>query len=279
LAILAGVLAAAGGLGFVVGLARGRSVCEQDRILLAQMKAESAADQEKLQWLQQAESTLRESFDALASRSLIATSDELLKRAKEQTETLLGQIRGDLAINRSNLQGLVDPLKTNLDALGQHVRDLEQKREGAYRSLEEQMRELGRTHSSLQTTTLTLAQALKSQTTRGTWGEIQLRRVVELANMVDHIDFDEQATTADAGRPDMIVNLSNGGVLPVDSKVPLTAYLEAIETCDEDCRRAKMVEHSKAMQSRIRELGSSSPRQSPCLPFSRRSRTAGSKPK
>jgi DNA recombination protein RmuC len=112
---------------------------------------------------------------------------------------------------------------------------------------------LGRTHTSLQTTTLTLAQALKSQTVRGRWGEIQLRRVVELANMVNHVDFTEQASS-DMGRPDMVIHLSNKGILPVDSKVPLNAYLEAVESDDEASRRAKMSEHARAMQGRVRDL-------------------------
>jgi DNA recombination protein RmuC len=220
---------------------------------LTQLQAERKADQSRLLWIQEAEIKLREAFEALAARSLQSTSDELLKRAKEQTEFLIGQIRGDLTTNKAELQGIVEPLKSGLKSLDTNVRELEQKREGAYRSLEEQMRELGRTHSSLQNTTLTLAQALKSQTARGRWGEIQLRRVVELANMVNHVDFTEQAS-ADVGRPDMIIHLSNQGILPVDSKIPLNAYLEAVEAGDETSRRIKLTEHAKAMQARIREL-------------------------
>jgi DNA recombination protein RmuC len=134
-----------------------------------------------------------------------------------------------------------------------YVRELERKREGAYQRLQEQLQNLATTHSELQTTTINLSQALKSPTVRGRWGEMQLRRVVEMAGMVKHVTYDEQVTT-DGGRPDMIAYLPNGGVLPVDSKVPLAAYLDAMEAKDEETRRTKLGKHAKAMQDRIQEL-------------------------
>ncbi|MGC9522976.1 MAG: DNA recombination protein RmuC [Anaerolineae bacterium] len=105
----------------------------------------------------------------------------------------------------------------------------------------------------LQETTTTLREALRSSGTRGQWGELQLRRVVELAGMVEHVDFEEQVTTDD-GRPDLVVNLPNGGVVPVDAKVPMDAYLEAAAAEDTDILRAKLDVHAKAVRSRVREL-------------------------
>ena len=247
-------LALGAALGYLAAVVRTRVTSDRAQIQLAQLQAERRADQEKLAWMQQSEAKLREAFDSLAGRALQSTSDELLRRARDQGDTVMRKVEGDLALNRSEMHGLVDPLRANLQALDSHLRDLEQKREGAYSGLQEQVRQLASAQTALQTTTLTLAQALKSGSVRGRWGEVTLRRVVELADLVRHVDFDEQSS-GDLGRPDMIVHLSNQGVVPVDAKVPLNAYLESIEARDEDTRRAKLAEHARAMKARVRELG------------------------
>jgi len=196
---------------------------------------------------------MREAFEALAGQTLQSNSGEFLKHAREQLAGMLGQLRGDWRTQKAELRNLVDPLKENLTSMDGYVRELERKREGAYQRLQEQLQNLATTHSELQTTTINLSQALKSPTVRGRWGEMQLRRVVEMAGMVKHVTYDEQVTT-DGGRPDMIAYLPNGGVLPVDSKVPLAAYLDAMEAKDEETRRTKLGKHAKAMQDRIQEL-------------------------
>jgi len=247
-------LALGAALGYLAAVVRTRATSDRAQIQLAQLQAERRADQEKLAWMQQSEAKLREAFDSLAGRALQTTSDELLRRARDQGDSLMRKVEGDLALNRSEMHGLVDPLRANLLALDAHLRDLEQKREGAYSGLQEQVRQLASAQTDLQSTTLTLAQALKSGSVRGRWGEVTLRRVVELADLVRHVDFDEQSS-GDLGRPDMIVHLSNQGVVPVDAKVPLNAYLESIEARDEETRRAKLAEHARAMKARVRELG------------------------
>lgn len=133
------------------------------------------------------------------------------------------------------------------------MRHLESKREGAYKGLEEQLRQLSTTHDSLQKTTVSLTQALRSPTVRGRWGELQLRRVVEMAGMVKNVSYREQVS-ADNGRPDMITYLPNGGMLPLDAKVPLEAYLDAMESEDSNERKVKLTSHAKAMKDRVREL-------------------------
>jgi DNA recombination protein RmuC len=236
---------------------RSRSGHENERlkIQLAQLQIAKKVEAEKLQWVEQAQEHMRDAFQALASQTLQANSDEFLKRASAEVEAFLNQTRGDWNTQRAELQNLVGPLRENLTALDGHVRELEQKREGAYQGLQEQLRQLAEAQATLQTTTITLAQALKSPTVRGRWGEVQLRRVVEMSGMVKHVSFVEQISTDDGGRPDMIVCFPNGGILPVDSKVPLEAYLEAIEAPDEQARRTKLASHAKAMRSRVHELG------------------------
>jgi DNA recombination protein RmuC len=204
------------------------------RIANAALEQELRAEREKLQWTEVAEQKLREAFTALASQSLSSNSQQFLANAQKELKTL------------------VDPLSQKLDTMDQQVRALETKREGAYGKLGEQLRSLGEAQSQLQRTTVSLEQALKSPTARGRWGELQLRRVVELAGLVHHVDFDEQPTT-DEGRPDLIVRLPGGGVLPIDAKASATAYLDAMQI-EGDQRARKLDEHVRAMRSRIQDL-------------------------
>ena len=232
---------------FMIGLLAGLAVWQRARSRAATessglkervvaLEKEHEAGSEKLDWIRKAEDNMRDAFKALAGDSL-----------KSNSEVLTAQVKKDF-------QGVVDPLKESLTSLDGHVRELEKNRQGAYTEMVQRLSELRDTHAKLQQSTIGLTEALRSPTVRGRWGEIQLRRVVEMAGMVNHVAFDEQATT-DLGRPDMIVYLPNGGVLPVDSKVPLTAYLAAMEGVDDDSRKNHLRDHAKAMKSRIKELG------------------------
>ena len=224
--------------GFVLGVVAFRSReghrTANLRVENAQLEQRLLAEQEKLQWTDAAEQKLREAFTALASQSLSTNSQQFLTDAQKELKTL------------------VDPLTQKLDTMDQQVRTLESKREGAYGKLGEQLRTLGEAQSQLQRTTVSLEQALKSPTARGRWGELQLRRVVELAGMVSHVDFDEQTTTAE-GRPDLVVRLPGGGILPVDAKASATAYLDAMQS-EGNQRTTKLDEHVRAMRSRIQDL-------------------------
>jgi DNA recombination protein RmuC len=203
---------------------------------LAALRQAREADAEKLEWSAQAEERLREAFTALAGETLRKNADSYSIRAKE------------------DLKGVLTPFQEKLVSLDGHVRDLEQKREGAYESLNTQIKDLKETHRQLHESTTNLRAALKSPTARGRWGEVQLRRVVEMAGMERHVDFDEQSTDATDGRPDMIAHLPGGGVLPIDAKVPLSSYLSAMETEDDDQRRRHLAAHAQALKARVREL-------------------------
>jgi DNA recombination protein RmuC len=233
-------------LGFLVGLIVGvllfwrsraamRNEAERLRIELAETTAFLSAEQEKTAWTEDARTELQMTFKALAAEELSAKSMELKASARDELGTVVG------------------PLQTELGKLDKHIRELESKREGAYAQIGTQLQMLHALQDSLKEQTTTLAQALRSPTVRGRWGEVQLRRLVELAGMADHVDFDEQAT-GESGRPDMIVRLSQGGILPVDSKVSLGAFLDAMETDDEKKRQDCLAAHAKAMRARVREL-------------------------
>lgn len=224
------------------------------KVQLAELKKEKEAEAAKLGWVERAQEQLREAFQALASQALQSNAEQFLRRSRDQLESLLTQLRGDWSTQKSELQNLVQPVEKSLTALDGHIRSLEQERKGAYEGLKEQIVSLKQAHDQLQTTTVTLVQALKSPTVRGRWGEVQLRRVVEMAGMVAHVDFVEQATT-EGGRPDLVVRLPNEGILPVDAKTPMEAYLAAVESTNEEERRNKLAAHARAMRQRVTELG------------------------
>ena len=244
-------------IGGVVGgviMSLRKSGDEALRIELAKLQSEKEAQADKEEWILKAEDKLREAFDSLAGKSLRHNADAFLKQAQRQMTGVLNEVRGDWKTQKSEMQNLMTPVRENLDKLDGHVRSLEEKREGAYRALGQQLKELMDMQHKLQTTTVTLSQALKSSSVRGQWGEIQLRRVVELAGMERYVAFEEQVS-GDSGRPDMVVYLPGGGELPVDAKTPMTAYLEAAEAGDDATYKDYMRSHAQAVRGRVRELG------------------------
>lgn len=226
---------------------------EELKIELEKARATQEVQEEKLRWAEEAKEILRETFQALASEVLKTNADEFLKRARDQLEAILAQVRGDWGAHREELKGLIKPLEQTLERMDEQVRQLERKREGAYQSLVEQLRQLASAQENLRASASQLLQALKAPTARGRWGELQLRRVVELAGLQKHVDFEEQAQT-DEGRPDMIVHLPKGGILAVDAKVPMDAYLAAVEATDETTRRQYLANHARALRQRIHDL-------------------------
>ena len=244
-------------IGCVVGgviMSLRKSGDEALRIELAKLQSEKEAQTDKEAWIEKAEEKLREAFDSLAGKSLRHNADTFLKQAQTQMTGVLNEVRGDWKTQKSEMQNLMTPVRENLDKLNGHVRSLEEKREGAYRALDQQLKELADAQHKLQTTTVTLSQALKSSSVRGQWGEVQLRRVVELAGMERYVAFEEQVS-GDSGRPDMVVYLPGGGELPVDAKTPMTAYLEAAEAGDDGAYKERMRRHAQAVRGRVRELG------------------------
>lgn len=201
---------------------------------LAQAEAERLKMSEQSTFLRAALQRMEETFQAQASRVLQASSDQLVKRSQEQ------------------MQAVVQPLHENLLQLGRYVHELERKREGAYSGLQTEISHLNEAYLRLDQSTQTLAEALKSSRRRGRWGEMQLRRVVELAEMQEHVDFDVQVSQ-DGLRPDMVIRLPNRGLLPVDAKAPLDAYLRAVD--DPEARDENLSAHAAALRTHIRALG------------------------
>ena len=207
--------------------------------------------------LKEAQGRLLESFKALSSDALRANNTSFLELARETFARLHQQSSGDLEKRQQAIDALVQPLRESLDKVGQSVVEIDKARADAYGRLSEQLKSLGTAQAQLQDVTSNLSTALSASKTAGTWGELQLRRVVELAGMTSYCDFVEQ-TTQGAGlrdRPDLVVRLPGGQRIVVDAKAPNEAYREAANASDETVRVAKLAEHAAKVRSHIDALG------------------------
>ncbi|MCX7818904.1 MAG: DNA recombination protein RmuC [Kiritimatiellae bacterium] len=229
--------------------------------LEAELAAERRATAEKLAVLEQARAALEDSFKAISADALRANAHSFLELAQRLFDTAHAKAAGQLDQHRQAVENLVAPVREDIRRIEATVQALESKREGAYEGLLAQVRQLMETQERLRTETGQLVRALRTPQTRGRWGEIQLRRVVEMAGMLEHCDFEEQAVADGVGRPsrpDMIVHLPGGRLLVVDAKAPLEAYLNAIEATDESERRQHLVRHARQIRDHIEQLGSKS---------------------
>ena len=225
--------------------------------LQAHSAAELNSHKEKIEFLQSAEDRLMNSFKSTAAEAL-----ELSHRAFNQfaeTHFRNWQAQADQTFSTKNeaFETLLKPLKVSLEAVDGKIYQLEKAREGAYQSLTEQVRNLLDHQVRLEDQTRKLSQALRTPHVRGQWGEIQLRRLVELAGMMEHVDFTEQSllgTETKRLRPDMVISMPNGRSIAIDSKVPLESYLNAMDADDELAKKAALIKHARHVRDRISEL-------------------------
>jgi DNA recombination protein RmuC len=187
----------------------------------------------------------------------------VLRARRRDTEAIFQALSAD-ALARNNqafaeLAGAtLSPVRESLEKVDHKIQELEKARTGAYATLTEQVRSLMETQSQLRTETGKLVTALRTPNTRGRWGEIQLRRVVEMAGMLDHCDFTSQTTlNGDEGRlrPDLLVKLPAGKTIVVDAKTPLEGYLAAVEASDEVTRKARLGDHARQVRTHLAALG------------------------
>jgi DNA recombination protein RmuC len=255
------VLGALAGASAAWGFAARRAsrIAERAARLEAELEAERRLASERLSAYEKAESKLRESFQALSAEALRDNNRTFLEIARAAFEEAQKRAAEDLSARQKAIGELLDPVEKALKLVDEKIHALEKEREGAYRALREQVASLAGAEEKLRTETANLVQALRAPSVRGRWGEIHLRRLVELAGMVEHCDFEEQATVeTEQGRlrPDLVVRLPGGKRILVDAKVPLKAYLEAQELAEESSRRAKLEEHARAVRDHIGRLGS-----------------------
>lgn len=208
-----------------------------------------------------ARAKLAEDSNAYFSQALKSSNETFLLLAKTSLEGFHERARGDLDLRRQAVDDLVKPIRESLEKVDVRIREVEIARVSAYSGLNEQLQSLAAAQARLQGETGNLVKALRAPHTRGRWGEIQLRRVVEMAGMVERCDFVQQETVETDGgrlRPDMIVKLPNRREVVVDAKAPLSAYLEALEAPDEETRIGRLKEHAVQIRRHMTQLSSKS---------------------
>ncbi len=234
---------------------------EQAAALESTLQHERKSAAEKLALIDRASAELREAFQALASEALRSNNQSFLQLAKASLEKFQSEAKGDLDSRQKAVENLVTPIKESLNKVDSQIQQMEKERSQAYGTLTEQVQSLIGTQKALQAETGNLVKALRTPSVRGRWGEIQLKRVVEIAGMQSYCDFDEQVTvtTVDGRlRPDLIVKLPGGKNVVVDAKTPLQEYLEAVEASDDEVRRVKLGEHARQVRDHMRALASKS---------------------
>ncbi|MGJ8637870.1 MAG: DNA recombination protein RmuC [Opitutaceae bacterium] len=226
--------------------------------LTAQRDAELTAAAEKLALLEDAKTKLQESFKALSSEALSKNNESFLNLAKTTLEKYQEGARGDLDKRQQAINKTVEPVGDALKVFNERVHKIEERRTASDADIKQQLEQLAKSQVQLSKTTSSLAQALRAPQVRGQWGEMQLRRTVEMAGMLNRVDFHEQESvdTSDGQRqrPDMLIHLPNGRQVVVDSKVPLAAYLDALETENPEVQVDRMRAHARHVREHIKGL-------------------------
>jgi len=217
------------------------------------LEAERTAGQERLAAYRQAEEKMREAFSALSREALDRNAQSFLGLAKTQLGEFQQGARSDLEARQTAIGELMKPVRESIERVDANLRRVE----GTHGTLAERLLALSQSEEKLKAETANLALALRAPGVRGRWGELQLRRVVELAGMVDHCDFEEQVTVdGEDGRlrPDLVVRLPGGRNIVVDAKAVVQAYLDAEAAPDEPTRAALLAEHARLVRDHMTRL-------------------------
>jgi DNA recombination protein RmuC len=235
-----------------------RAAAGEERARLEARLAESErnlAEQKRL--LEEAERKLADAFRAMAGEALRTNNEAFLRLAEQTLKGYLAQAAGDIELRKKAVEDLVKPIQESLRQYQEKADTLERERQKAYVELVQQLHSVAVTQEKLHQETGKLVSALRQPNVRGRWGEITLRRVVELAGLSEHCDFTEQAA-AEGGegtlRPDLVVHLPNRREIVVDAKAVLSAYLEALEAPGEEARQAALRRHAAHLRERVRVL-------------------------
>lgn len=224
------------------------------RTALQRMEKEN---QEKLALVENIQKQWEDKFKVISSEALSLSNKSFLELAKTTLGKFQESAQTDLSKRQEAISDLVKPVTESLQTVDKKILELEKSRMSAYAVLKHQVSELLSSQRQLKTETSNLVNALRAPTVRGRWGEMQLRRVVEMAGMVNYCDFEEQVTSTEKEgklRPDLIINLPGQKKIIVDAKAPLAAYLEALETKDEDLRQEKLKDHARQVRAHIKGL-------------------------
>ncbi|MDK9712775.1 MAG: DNA recombination protein RmuC [Sulfuritalea sp.] len=230
--------------------------------LQTELEKDQALFAERQATLEAARDSFADAFKVISADALAKNNQSFLELARATLEAqqaaALASAKTDLDKRQLAIGELVAPVKTSLEKFEQQIQGIEKSRVDAYATLTEQVRAMAEAQGALRMETGNLVKALRAPQTRGRWGELQLKRVVEMAGMLDHCDFREQESTSTEDgrlRPDMVVKLPGGRNIVVDAKAPLAAYLEALEASDEDEKKRKLLDHARQVRDHLKKLG------------------------
>ncbi len=225
--------------------------------LSTRLEEQEKTSKEKLALLDEARQKLSDAFKALSQEALKSNSTQFLELAKTNLDKYQEGARTELEKRQKAIDELVKPLKESLTKVDDKLAQVEKTRSAGFASLSEQIKTLATSEAELKKETANLVTALRRPTVRGRWGEIQLKRVVEIAGMVEYCDFRTQESSGtESGRirPDMIVRLPNERMVVVDSKTPLEGYLQSIEATDPETRAQRLKQHARAVRTHVQNL-------------------------
>lgn len=245
-------------LGVLIGWLASRPTAAR---LQSELASARAAHADQAQTWQRAEASLRDTFEALGAQALSRNSEAFLQLAETRLRQARVEAVSDVDARKKAIEDLLTPMAKALERVDSEVREAERRRHQESATLLQQVAQLDGHNRELQAETRRLVDALKRPSVRGRWGELQLKRVVELAGMLQHCDFVEQQTVDGSDRrirPDVVVRLPGGKTVIVDAKVPLDAYLRALEAPDDTTRQALLLDHARQVRNHLTQLSARS---------------------
>ncbi|MGE3178988.1 MAG: DNA recombination protein RmuC, partial [Vicinamibacterales bacterium] len=228
--------------------------------LISELDKERAVASERARAFQDAERVLRDAFQSLSADALRSNNRTFLELAETRLQQARVEAASDIDTRRKAIEDLLAPLARTLEQVDREIKESERRRTESGAQLLQRIASLDTAGQALRSETARLVDALKRPGVRGRWGELQLKRVVELAGMLDRCDFDEQQTFAASGnserrmRPDVVIHLPGGKHVVVDAKVPLDAYLRALEAPDEAVRQTRLADHARQVRTHLQQL-------------------------
>ncbi len=239
---------------YAAPLAQARREVEQ---LHFKREAESRIHEERVQLLEQGKIQMQNSFSALSQHALRENNAQFLQLAQETLMRFQSHARYDLDNRKQSIEELIEPIQRALDQTRKQIHEIEKDRKESFGAVSEQLKAVSLDQEILRQETQKLVTALRRPEVRGQWGELTLKRIVELAGMVQHCDFIEQEHRTDgtrAIRPDLVIKMPDSRELIVDAKTPLDAYLAATNTEDVDIRKREYQRHAKIVRGHVNEL-------------------------
>ena len=255
--LVIGILLGAGIVYFLISTSHGKTK-QKLASIEAKYEAEIKAADDKLKLLEEARDSLKDSFKALSADALSKNNESFIKLAEENLKKHQQSAKDDLEKRQQAITKTVEPVGQTLKTFSERVNKIEERRIESEGSIKKELQKLSEMHLRLDQSTSSLVQALRAPQVRGQWGEMHLRRTVEMAGMINYCDFEEQSSVeTDEGqrqRPDMLIRLPNERRVVVDSKVPIAAYLDALETDSSEVQSERMKAHARHLRTHIKDL-------------------------